>query len=160
MKLMSFSFKPASLKEKPIIHSLLQPYLDELSRFPDEHPDYKDENGIYLYPYLDAYWQEKTRFPYLLYSDGKLAGFALVRKDGEHWEMSEFYVKPEFRHYGLAEACTTYIFHRYRGVWRIGFNKYNSASRALWKKLAKRLSKSAITEGESDNSHDYIRFDV
>ena len=157
---MAFSIKPASLKEKPIIHSLLQPYLDELSRFPDEHPDDKDKNGIYLYPYLDAYWKDKLRFPYLFYADKNLAGFALVRKSMEHWEMAEFYVKPEYRRRGLAESCGIDIFRRHPGTWRIGFNKHNDASRALWKKLVKRLSNNIITEVEADGSHDYIRFDV
>jgi predicted acetyltransferase len=157
---MSFSIKPARLKEKPIILSLLQPYLDELSHFTDERPDDKGENGIYLYPYLDAYWQEKTRFPYLLYSNTALAGFALVRKDGDHWQMSEFYVKPEFRRRGLATACALLIFKKHSGLWRIGFNKHNHASRDLWHKLAENLSHSHIEEGEAGGSHDYILFSV
>ena len=157
---MSFSVKPASLQEKPIIKSLLQPYLNELSLFPDEHPDYKDENGIYLYPYLDAYWREKERFPYLFYGDGILAGFAIVRKDADHWEMSEFYVKPEFRRLGLATACATAIFKKHPAIWRIGFNKHNQASRNLWLKLARKLSKRNISEGEKDASHDYLIFNV
>lgn len=63
---MTFSIKPATIEEKPVINALLQPYLDEFSRFPGEHPDYKDNKGVYQYPYLDAYWQENIRFPYLL----------------------------------------------------------------------------------------------
>jgi len=157
---MTFTVKPASLEEKPIIHSLLQPYLTELSRFPDEHPDYKDKNGIYIYPYLYAYWQEKERFPYLLFSAKEVAGFALVRKDIDHWEMSEFYVKIEYRRMGLAKSCAADILRRHSGIWRIGFNKHNLPSRTLWKKLAKDLSNNDFEEGESDNNHDYIRFSV
>jgi predicted acetyltransferase len=157
---MKYYIKPAEIKDKVTIKDLLQPYLEELSRFPDDHPDIKDENGIYLYPYLDAYWEEVTRFPYLFYAGKKLAGFAMVRKAEDHWEIAEFYVKPGFRRQGLGEWAATQIFKKHRGKWRIGFNKHNNASRALWKKLAKRLSKSAITKGETDTSHDYIRFSV
>jgi len=147
--------------EKPIIQSLLQPYLSELSRFPDEHPDSQDANGVYLYPYLDAYWREAgIRFPYLLYSGDKVTGFALVRKDGNHWEMGEFYVKPSFRHLGIAETCAGEIFRLHPGEWRIGFNKHNNASRSLWLKLAKKLARGAISEGEMDDSHDYVSFSV
>ena len=157
---MPFSLKPASLKDKPLIHSMLQPYLTDLSRFPDEHADYKDKNGIYIYPYLDAYWVENERFPYLLIADGQLAGFVLVRRDRDYWEMAEFYVKPEFRRRRLAQYSATEIFLKHPGAWRIGFNKHNKASRALWKKLSECLSKNAATEGETDGSHDYIIFSV
>ena len=74
---MKFSIKTAEISEKETIFGLLQPYLTELSQFPDENPDYKDENGIYLYPYLDDYWREESRYPYLLYVYDTLAGFAL-----------------------------------------------------------------------------------
>src|SRR4030042_2057135 len=157
---MSFSIKPAILKEKPIIHSLLQPYLDELSRFPDENPDYKDENGIYLYPYLDAYWEEESRFPYLFYIDKKPAGFALVRKVDDHWEMSEYYVKPEYRRRRLGATCAKLVFRNHPGAWRIGFNKANQNSRNLWTKLAGNLASGQIEAGETAASHDYIRFFV
>ena len=49
----------------------------------------KDENGAYHYRYLNAYWQENERYPDLLYSDSKIAGVALVRQDGYHWEVGE-----------------------------------------------------------------------
>jgi predicted acetyltransferase len=155
---MDCSIRIAQITEKKIIFALLQPYLSELSRFPDGRPDYKDENGIYLYPYLDAYWREKERFPYLLYDGEKIAGFALVRKDGENWELAEFYVKPVYRRRGFAAACAAEIFHRHPGTWQISFNKFNQASRNLWHKLAKDFAAGEIEEGEQDKSHDFLRF--
>ena len=79
---MTFSIKSAIIEEKQILFALLQPFLDELSHFPDQNPDPKDGNGVYLYPDLDAYWKETQRYPYLLHNDDKIAGFALVRLDG------------------------------------------------------------------------------
>jgi predicted acetyltransferase len=157
---MDFSIQPAKISEKKIIFALLQPYLSELSRFPDEHVDYKDENGIYIYPYLDAYWREEESFPYLLYDRDKIAGFALVRKDNDLWELAEFYVKPIYRRRSLAETCAAEIFRRHQGTWKISFNKFNRASRGLWRKLGKNISDGEITEGEIDKSHDFIRFSM
>jgi predicted acetyltransferase len=157
---MDFSIRLAKKTEKKIIFALLQPYLSELSRFPNEHPDYKDENGIYLYPYLDAYWKEKERHPYLLHDRDKIAGFALVRKDHDFWELAEFYVKPIFRRRGLAESCATEIFHRHPGEWKISFNKFNQASRNLWRKLGKNIAGGNIQESELDKSHDFISFSI
>ena len=156
----SFRIEPAPIQAKDAIFSLLQQYLTELSLFPDENIDYKDVNGVYLYPYLDNYWQEKERYPYILYSDGTPAGFALVRLDGDHWEMAEFYVKPEFRRRGLAESCVKQIFQKHPGLWRIGFNKHNQASSNLWYKLAESLASGNIKKGNMDNSHEYILFEV
>ena len=155
---MIFSVKPAVIQEKPLIFDLLQLYMDELSRFPDENPDYKDENGIYHYPYLDHYWKESERFPYLLLDEGEIAGFALVRLDGDHWEMAEFYVLPQFRRRGLAMTCVRDIFKRHPGGWKIMHNRHNQAGRALWWKLAERFAQGEILAGEEDASHDYLGF--
>jgi predicted acetyltransferase len=83
---MIFTTKSAVIEEKQIIFDLFQPYLDELSSFPDEEIDYKDEKGVYHYPYMDDYWRENARHPYLLLSDNETAGFALVRQAEEHPE--------------------------------------------------------------------------
>jgi len=157
---MVFSTKSATIEEKQVIRNLLQPYLDELSHFPDQDADYKDEDGIYYHPYLDAYWRERERYSYLLYSDHTISGFALVRQEHELWEMAEFYVLPEFRRHGLALTCATDIFNKHPGKWKIGYNKHNQPSRALWQKLAERLSKGDILIGELDESHDFICFAV
>ena len=157
---MVFSIEPAEIGEKATIKNLLQSYLTELSRFDDHVPDYKDETGQYAYPYLDDYWVEDARYPYLLYCDDQFAGFALVRKLDNYYEMAEFYVLPEFRLRGVGPGCATELFKRHTGMWRIGFNKQNNPSRQLWKKLAKNLACSDIEEGEVDISHDYISFTV
>ena len=152
--------KLAGISEKEIVGKLLQSYLTELSHFPDENPDYKDENGISQYTYFDAYWEENSRFPYLLFSDGKLAGFALVRIDGGCCEMAEFYVLPEYRRLGLGTSCATDIFRKHHGKWRMSFNKQNQTSQQLWRKLARKLATGDIKKGQIDSSHDYIRFSV
>jgi len=157
---MGCSIKLADIYEKEIITKLLQLYLTELYRFDDISPDPKNEKGEYVYPYLDSYWLEDDRYPYLFYCGGKLAGFALVRKETDYYELSEFYVLPAFRRRGLGMACVTDIFRKHHGSWRIGFNKQNQASRQLWQKLARNLANGNIKEGESDNSHDYIIFSV
>jgi predicted acetyltransferase len=157
----AFSVKPAAFKDKSILQALLQPYLEELSHFPDEHPDSKDSSGIYLYPYLDAYWQEEgIRFPYLLYSGDDLAGFALVRKEADHWEMAEIYVKPSFRRTGLGRTCAAALFKKHDGEWRIEFNRHNLPSRNLWKSLAERFGEGTVKEDKADGSHDFIEFFV
>jgi len=161
---MIFITKPAVIEEKRIIFDLLQPYLHELSSFPGEEIDYKDGNGVYQYPYLDDYWSQSVRHPYLFLCDNEIAGFALVRKAEEHpakhWEMAEFYVLPKFRRSGLATSCSIDIFEKHPGNWRIDFNKHNQSSRALWQKLVQRISTSDIKVGKLNASHNYISFSI
>ena len=152
--------KKARIEDKPTIHDFIQPYLNELSSFPDDSPDYKDKNGIYRYPYLDNYWQEDTRYPYLFFRGNKVTGFALVSYYGGYWRMSEIYVIPEFRKLKVAFDCVTEIFKEHPGKWEIQFNKDNTHSRSLWEKLADKFSTGFVSHGSLDRNHDYIRFSV
>ncbi len=151
------SVKLTRIDEKKVISALLQPYLEELSHYPGEVIDYRDESGKYYYPYLDDYWTENQRYPYLLYGNNRVAGFALVRRGRGQWEMAEFYVLPEFRRCGLGIGCAIDIFREHPGKWEIHFNKHNRSSRILWQKLANSLS-GDISTGELNASHEYIRF--
>ena len=153
-----FAIRPALPEEKPLVAAMLQPYAAELARFPDNHPQPRDESGNYLYPYLDLYWREPARFPYLFLADEKTAGFALVRHTGKHWEMAEFYVKHESRRRGLGRICATLVVANHPGAWYILFNKANRAGRALWTSLAEDLSGGRSLPGEADAFHDFVAF--
>ncbi|WP_248061006.1 GNAT family N-acetyltransferase [Paenibacillus silvae] len=55
------------------------------------------------YKYLDHYWTEDGRYPFLIKVDDKLVGFALVRDIGKnesdqtvYW-MAEFFVMKKYR---------------------------------------------------------------
>ena len=95
---MTSAIKAATIKENQVISTLLQPY-------------------------LDAYWRENVRYPYLLYSENEVAGFALVRQNGEHWEMAEFCILPKFSRRGLATACAVDIFRKHLGKREIQTNQ-------------------------------------
>ena len=65
----------AKKEDRDTVMNLLEKYLYEFSQW--EKTDVND-NGLYGYEYLDCYFEEKNRFPYLIKVDGKLAGFILV----------------------------------------------------------------------------------
>lgn len=155
---MSISIRLAKIEDKETIFSLLQPYLKELSLYANEEVDCPDERGVYRYRYLDAYWLERGRYPYLLMSNRKIAGFALVRQEGSHWEMAEFYVLPEFRRRGIALSSASQVLKNHFGEWRMEFNNNNKAGSALWHKLAKNSSKTDIRSGTASIGHDYVSF--
>ena len=66
----------AGIADKPVLGQLLELYLHDFSVFTN---DDVDAAGRFGYEYLDAYWSEAGRVPFLFRVDGRWAGFALVR---------------------------------------------------------------------------------
>ena len=90
----------AKESQKEILQRLLELYQYDLSIVTD---DDVDQFGLYGYSYLDYYWVEEKRYPYLFLFRESLAGFALVNKanwlpenDGAH-PMAEFFVLKKYR---------------------------------------------------------------
>lgn len=78
----------AALQEKPILRNLLELYQYDFSEIEGEDVDAR---GLFGYRYLDRYWMESGRHPFLVKVDGMLAGFVLVSRhylvpgDGDTW---------------------------------------------------------------------------
>jgi predicted acetyltransferase len=73
---MEIQIKLASYEEKSILSNLMELEQCDYS----EYDGYDvDEHGLYGYKFLDHYWTEPYRYPFLVRASGKLAGFALVR---------------------------------------------------------------------------------
>jgi predicted acetyltransferase len=145
--------------QKEIIRALLQTYLEELTLLPGEVAEYRDAAGQFHYPYLDAYWIEDQRFPYLIRTDEAVAGFALIRlaKLGL-WEVAEFYIKPEFRRMGIGELAALCIIQHHPGNWRISFNKHNYAGVRLWTTIAPKLATGEVSHGDVGADHAWVGF--
>ena len=90
---MKYTVKIADIKDKPVIHTMLQNYFRDLTEF-EIIP--QSESGEYEYLYLKYYWTENTRYPYLLYCNADISGFALVSKEEKFFSMAEFSVLPNF----------------------------------------------------------------
>jgi predicted acetyltransferase len=57
------------------------------------------------YPYLDAYWQDPERVPFLIESDNEVAGVCLIRRRNDGWSIAEFSVIPSLRRAGVGRAA-------------------------------------------------------
>jgi predicted acetyltransferase len=66
----------ASLSDKSKFEQMLDQYLSELKTHREFNIGATDSK---TYRYLDAYWHEKGRYPFLFYIDNHLAGFSLIR---------------------------------------------------------------------------------
>ena len=68
----------ASSVHQSWIRDKIQYYLDELSKFVSIDKNFE---GQYDYPYLDHYWREPDRHPFIIYLNHEAAGFLLVREE-------------------------------------------------------------------------------
>jgi predicted acetyltransferase len=118
----------AAPEDKPVVRQLLELYQHDFSEFEDADVD---RHGFYGYPYLDHYWTEHERHPFLFRADGNWAGFALVRSGDPH-DLAEFFVMRKYRRRGVGIAAARDVFARFPGRWQVRQMASNPASTAFW----------------------------
>ena len=132
-----------SEKDKDIIFNLMQLYTYELSFYEDETTHFQlQNNGLFkLSKYIDLYWTQEERHPYILKYDGKLAGFVLERfnEDGMN-EIAEFFVLNKYRKHGAGTFMANEMFKKYNGKWEIRTLLKNKRAQEFWRKVVKSAS--------------------
>jgi predicted acetyltransferase len=147
---------PATVTERPILRHLMELYQYDFSEF-----DGADTGplGLYEYPYLDHYWVEPERHPFLVRVDGNLAGFVLVARynylssEKDCWVMAEFFVMRKYRHKGIGEYIACKIFDQFPGAWQVGQITENSAATQFWRKVIARYTQGNFQEYNLDSEH-------
>jgi predicted acetyltransferase len=116
--------------DKAALWRMLQRYLAELSAFDRSQP----ADSAFPYHHFNKYWQEAGRWPFWIISEGKIAGFALVRRteDGTT-EMAEFCIEPAFRHTAIGTAAARALFAHFPGRWQLSELKRNLPAIAFWR---------------------------
>lgn len=99
----------------------------------DDLPEYwgkRPEDPHYAWP---ADWRG---YPYLIRVDGKLAGFALVKKTGEGcFEMGEFFILRIFGGKGIGRHVAHQLFAKFPGRWTVEEMVGNAPAQAFWRKV-------------------------
>jgi predicted acetyltransferase len=121
----------ASEADKPVLRNLMELYQHDFSEF--DHRDV-DAHGLYGYPYLDHYWVEPDRRPFLIDVEGRWAGFALVRL-GPPIDMSEFFVMRRFRRSGVGREAAGQIFKMLPGRWQVRQLAQNPSATGFWRSV-------------------------
>ena len=122
---------PATPDQKPLIANLIQLYLYDMT---ESMPFPVGADGRFEYDFLDRFW----RFPYLIYSNDEIAGFALVIDEcpltGRQpcWFMAEFFVLKAYRRHGVGSAALAAITANHLGDWHIGVPLDNQPAQAFW----------------------------
>jgi len=119
----------AAIEDKAVLSRLLELYQHDFTEFLDADVD---AHGLYGYKYLDHYWTEPDRHPFLFQVDGRWAGFALVRSGPPH-DMAEFFVMRKYRRSGIGREAARAVFARFPGEWQVREERENRGATKFWR---------------------------
>jgi predicted acetyltransferase len=121
------------IEEKQHLARLVDAYLPIHCR----HQDIRvGPESVEDYIYFPEYWREQGRYPYYIKQESIVVGFVLVRtvfdEDGIFYQVSDFYVKPEFQRQGLGEDAVSLLWKKYPGAWELYVLRKNLGARHFW----------------------------
>lgn len=146
---MKIEVVPALIPDKPILQQMMELYQYDFSEFEDTD---LNEQGYFGYPYLDYYWVERDRYPFLVRVEGKLAGFVLANQftylPGSQYSIGEFFILRKYRRRGIGRQVAFQIFDLFRGVWEIHQVQTNIVAQNFWRHTIAVYTRNAYTEIE------------
>ena len=138
---------PAAPEQAPILANLIELYAHDFSEFHDLD---LGADGRFGYSSLPLYWSEPDRHPFLVRVDGKLAGFALVKRGSEVsgneavWDMAEFFVTRGYRRRGIGTQIAHEVWRRFPGAWEVRVMQSNISAYHFWARAISTLTGEAI----------------
>jgi len=129
------ALEPAAPSDAALLANLLELYIHDLS---EVFPVRLGPDGRYGYPHLGRYWSEpEHRFPFLIRSDGAIAGFALVSygasgTDPVEWDVAEFFVLRRYRRAGVGRRAALLLWNRFPGPWTVRVAEGNRGGLEFW----------------------------
>lgn len=159
---MDVSVRPASFDEQQIVKNLLQLYLHDFSEFDQVK---MDDQGHLDYPYIDHYWRDPGRFPYLIRAKEQLAGFVLIRTSRDPAQgtpinnLAEFFVLRSHRRQGVGRMAANQIWNLFPGAWEVDVLLANKQAYPFWKLVVEGYSSGTYQQVADRNvSRPWIRF--
>ena len=147
--------RKAGLSDKEELRALLKTYLAEMFALQSLSTERINELGPY--PYFDLYWEEESRFPYLISSESIAVGFALVRCAEEN-EIAEFYVDPSKRKSGIGRYAVTDLCKRHAGNWSVGVMKENQPATEFWRTVISEITNGNFSQEWSESKPNGPKF--
>lgn len=129
---MSVTVDLVTSDETDLLLELWQVYMRDLAEFRDT---VVQADGRYRNDHLRTYLAYEEHWPFVIRSEGVVAGFALVRKSKPDTHLiGEFFIKPEFRRIGIGAASVYQILQKFQGNWEIPFQNENPRAAIFWRK--------------------------
>jgi predicted acetyltransferase len=135
MKRLPVQLELARREQSPILANLLELYAHDFSEF---QPLDIGPEGRFGYKSLPLYWSESNRHPFLIWFNGKLAGFALAKRGSEIsdnrevWDMAEFFVLRGCRRNKIGTLAAQEVWRRFPGLWEVRVMESNPSAIFFW----------------------------
>lgn len=144
---MNVNIQLARYSEKHFLKKMLELYAYDCTQFEDKD---LNEFGEYGYRYLDFYWVESERYPFIVRVNDKLAGFVLINKFGYtenvEWTIAEFFVLKKYRNQGIGKKLAFHVFDKFPGKWEVRTLNKNLTAKAFWRKIIRQYAKKSMQE--------------
>ncbi|MBL8552727.1 MAG: GNAT family N-acetyltransferase [Phenylobacterium sp.] len=156
----TIALEACEARHKPALEALFQLYTHDFSDFwaGTDRGELGEDGRFPDYPYLDSYWSEPNRWPYLLRVDGHVAGFVLIN-DFAHsgrpldFSVAEFFVVRKHRRGGVGRAAARAAIASRPGQWELAVARKNAAAQLFWRGVAAELGAPGTVE-ERDHDDD------
>lgn len=140
---MNIEITAALPEQQAVLRSLAQLYCHDLSEFTG---DDVDARGLFGHPDLgtETYLSEKNKHSFLIQTDRKIAGFAVVERTEKETGPSEnimayFFILRKYRRKGIGTEAVRQIFNIFSGKWGIGYVEKNEPAQLFWHKVINQL---------------------
>jgi predicted acetyltransferase len=151
---MNTVISPATLNDKSLIQRLMELYQYDFS---ETEGNDLDQHGYFGYSYLDYYWVEKGRHPFLVHVNGKIAGFVLVNNrtyvQGNNLSIAEFFIMRKYRKQGIGKIVAFQVFDRFLEKWEIQETETNIGAQQFWRKVVAAYTDGQYTEVIMNDEH-------
>jgi predicted acetyltransferase len=151
---MQVTVELASIEQKSVLRNMLQLYIHDLSEFAGFD---LDAHGLYGYRYLDFYWVEDGRFPFLVRIDGSLAGLVFIRSENlqtnPRYGVAEFFIMRKYRRHGIGTTVMRDVVERFPGQWSLAVDLRNAAGLPFWRKVVGAITDGHYVERPGDSAH-------
>ncbi|THD62790.1 GNAT family N-acetyltransferase [Phenylobacterium sp.] len=149
----------ATPAQKPVLETLFQLYTHDFSEqwSGREDGELQEDGRFPQYVWLDSYWTDADRTPYLIRAGGHLAGFALINRFShsglplDH-AVAEFFVVRKHRRAGVGFAAATNIIRARPGLWEMAVARRNTAALPFWRRVAAAVVGASVEEIERDDA--------
>ncbi|HZZ69784.1 MAG TPA: GNAT family N-acetyltransferase [Phenylobacterium sp.] len=148
----------ARADQKPTLENLFQLYTHDFSDFwaGRAKGELQEDGRFAPYVWLDSYWTDGDRTPYLIRADGHVAGFALINRFSHSglpldFAVAEFFVVRKHRRDGVGFAAATQIIRARPGLWELAVARRNTGALPFWRKVASAIAGPSVEEIDRDD---------